>query len=274
MIQVVPLRSGRWSAAVAPELGGALISLRVDGVSILRETSEATLRELEVRGTACYVMLPYANRIAGATFEFGGRTWPLRRNFGNEPNSIHGVGWRRRWTLESCASNRVTLCLRHRGDEDWPFPFTAIQELALEDGLNLHIAVTNDADTSAPMGLGIHPYFVRSPSSEVKFIASKGWRNDSANLPATDDLEVAWANGLDNDFQGWSGRAEITGARNVTLDADTVFAWLRIYSPIDRDFIVVEPVTHAANAINRHDTSMAVMPRGGTLAGRVRIGSP
>lgn len=268
-MSAIALRAGAWAAAVVPGAGGAIASLRRGSAPVLRETPDDAVLSGDVRRMACYAMLPYANRIADAAFEFGGRRWQLRRNFGDHPHSLHGIGWQRAWQVEAASPTRVRLALRHAGDADWPFPFRAVQEIALEDGLSIRIALTNTGAGAAPAGFGFHPFFPRAPESRADFNAARGWRNGPDMLPVRGDLAPVYAVGVDNDFEGWDGEVRIG---STVLRADPVFRWLRLFAPEDRPFIAAEPVTHAANAINRSDTGMTVLAPGETLAGEMRIG--
>src|SRR6185437_6308122 len=171
---IVELRTSHAVLAVTPELGGALTSLVVDGTPILRPTSAATLAAHDVTGTACYPLVPYSNRIRDATLHFAGRTFPLARNFGAHPHSIHGVGWQRPWSVETCSSTSVRLALVHaaRGDDAgaWPWPFRATQTFHLTDGIHAGARCTtlvatlmlaNAGSAPFPVGLGFHPFFAR-----------------------------------------------------------------------------------------------------------------
>jgi aldose 1-epimerase len=299
---IVELRTSHAVLAVAPELGGALTSLVVDGTPILRPTSAATLAAHDVTGTACYPLVPYSNRIRDATLHFAGRTFPLARNFGAHPHSIHGVGWQRPWSVETSSSTSVRLALVHaaRGDDAraWPWPFRATQTFHLTDGIHAGarcttlvatLTLANAGSAPFPFGLGFHPFFARSAATRLRFHADRVWRNDATQLPKSRvALPPAWrfetprtldTGGLDNVFTGWRGTATIADdamKRAVTLHADHALAFVVVYAPGDADFVAVEPVSHETDAFNRSaagasDTGLRILPPGAAFSCTMRI---
>jgi aldose 1-epimerase len=283
------LQSGPWTAEISPEIGGAILALAHDGVPILRPTPDAVIEARDVRHSACYPLIPYANRIAGGRFSFAGEEHQLAPNFPG-PHTLHGVGWRRAWrTLRTDASS-CAIALEHRpiGDDaaDWPFAFDTRQVFELgANGLTVRMAVTNADDRPAPAGLGLHAFFPRRPGERVAFRAAAGWTNGADMLPDARRVGGKWdfAAGqavdpldMDNDFDGWSGEARLSapGRPDTLLRADAAFPLLRLYTPPGRDYYAVEPVTHAADAIRHPDApgAMAVLAPGQTLAGEVRFG--
>src|SRR3954454_4697944 len=115
---------------LAPGIGGAIAAFRCGGVDVLRPSAAAALAAGDVRGLACYPLVPYSNRIADAILHFAGQRYVLARNFGDHPHAIHGVGWQRPWTVVDAAPDRAMLGFAHRPDTDdaraaWPCPFDA-----------------------------------------------------------------------------------------------------------------------------------------------------
>jgi aldose 1-epimerase len=89
---VIRLAAGGWSATIRPELGGAVLGLDWRGHPVLRPTPDGSNDILE---TACFPLVPYANRIAGGRFAFGGHrvALPVPERFA--PHALHGDGWLR-----------------------------------------------------------------------------------------------------------------------------------------------------------------------------------
>jgi galactose mutarotase-like enzyme len=65
------LRAGAARVLLAPEVGGAIAAYEWRGEPVLRTTSEEALRTGDVRRFSSYPLLPFSNRIAGATLQWG-----------------------------------------------------------------------------------------------------------------------------------------------------------------------------------------------------------
>jgi aldose 1-epimerase len=208
-------------------------------------------------------MVPYANRIAGARFEWEGQAFTLRSNFPPEPHALHGIGWQRGWEVQARDSASVTLGLEHDGDVDWPFAFAASQHIALSKaGLRVTIGVTNRDARNMPAGLGYHPYFLRDAATRMRLAAAREWPAGADGLPGAardcprfDGVQWVGAEGsdLDCDLEGWGGCATLVQGDRTTIQIQAPCPWLRLFTPPGQAFVAIEPVTHAANAINRGD---------------------
>lgn len=290
MAERLALSAGGWACEVGPSMGGAILSLSRDGVAVLRPTPPDQVAAGEARASACYPLIPYANRIGQGRFVFDGVEHRLALNFPGSPHPLHGVGWRRAWRVVEAGQAGCVLALEHRAignaAQDWPFAFDARQRFALDpEGLTVTLELTNVSGAPAPGGFGLHPFFVRRPGEVLAFEAQGAWTNGPDMLPAERVTGGDWdfAAGravdgavLDHDFFGWDGRAALTapGAVAVTLSAGPEFPALRVYTPKGADFVAVEPVTHRTDAIHHQDQAegaMRVLAPGETLRGQVRF---
>jgi len=286
----ITLVAGGWTAAVAPSVGGALLSLAYGGEAILRPTSEEAIAAADVRLTAGYPMVPYANRIDQGRFVFAGASHQLDANFIGAPHSIHGLGWRRAWSVEAMNDHACTLGLQHRpsgpADPDWPFAFDASERFVLTPkGLTIRLSATNLEPAPAPAGLGFHSFFRRRPGEILAFGSKGAWRNGPDMLPSSRETGEAWnfaagraldEHEIDNDFFGWGGLARLAAPSGATIRmrASRAFGCLRLYTPVGADFYAVEPVSHLANAINRPDLeghAMTILKPGASLRGDIEI---
>ncbi|TIC83403.1 aldose 1-epimerase [Crenobacter intestini] len=263
--ELIHLKHGELEASLCPSLGGALAGFSCAGTALLRPwNGEATVRKM-----ASYPLVPYSNRIADGRFGHAGRDVALRRNFGDHPHPLHGLGWQRAWTVADHSAHEATLLLQHRVDDaaaaaDWPWAFDARQHFALEaEGLTVTLSYHNLSDESVPVGLGWHPYFPRHEDAELSFSAAEVWLMDERALPSERvEVPAAWdyraarpvgAPGLDNCFARWQREARIAWPGKglaVRLQASPALEHLVVFTPQDADFIAVEPVSHANNAIN------------------------
>jgi aldose 1-epimerase len=287
----------RAALQLAPAVGGAIAAFRLDDMDVLRPTSPAALAAGDVRAFACYPLVPYSNRIANAQLSWEGIDYPLARNFGDHPHSIHGVGWQRAWTVGASSARSVTLHLAHDpgrdGADAWPFAFAAHQHFTVDVTagsaiLNVRLTIENHSARAFPFGLGWHPFFRKTPATTLRFGAAGAWRNDRTQLPQEHvAIPPAWRchtarappARLDNVFTRWAGEAALGGGAGnmvTTLVADTACNHLVVYVPDGPDYLAVEPVTHMTDAFNRAargaaQTGTRVLSPGGAFSCTMRI---
>lgn len=295
---ILELAAAGAALTLAPGIGGSITAFTVAGAPILRPTPRAALADADVRRTACYPLVPYSNRIAQAVLRFSGREYPLARNFGSHPHSIHGVGWQRAWSVVAASDTHALLSLSHdpigAAAEAWPWPFVATQAFHLAAGpqetqgvLTVMLTLTNAGDARFPFGLGFHPYFPRDAATTLRFAADEVFQNDETQLPV---MRVAvpaqWrfergralrGLALDNVFAGWPGSATIVDrARTTSLAADRACTFLVVYAPAHASFVALEPVTHQTDAFNRAaagvtGTGTRILPPGASFSCTMRI---
>src|SRR6185369_4361053 len=172
------LRSGALRLAVRADFGGAIAGLWHSGTPILRSTEPARLAS--AHESAMFPLVPYSNRLGYRRFRWRGKDYSTRANVAASPHSLHGLGWQRPWAIVSSSALEVVLELRHEGDADWPFAFTARQYLALDAAsFSARLQLSNDAEIEQPVGLGWHPYFVRRSRSRIHIELSNRWDADA-----------------------------------------------------------------------------------------------
>ena len=270
-IDAVRLDHGGVVCEIAPSLGAAILSLRVDGSNLLRPAGSSVT---DVRDTACFTMLPFANRIAGGRLLHNGEVISIGVDPDGALHALHGHGWRSAWKLIAFERDSATLEFVHDG-RDWPWPYRATQAVRLRpDGIAIAVALENRHATQAmPAGVGIHPYFTRGANSRVRATAERRWRTDETGLSTdeVDDLRFQGGRavalddlvGLDHFFP--SHDACVTVNETIELSGDSV-AGFHIYAPADDDFFCVEPVSHVPNSFGRGE----VGPRDLILPGESR----
>jgi len=252
------LEAGAMRLAFDAALGGAILSLTHQGRDLLRPAPEGAGDVLE---TACFPLVPYANRIADGRFAFGGRTAALSRNMAGQAHPLHGDGWRGAWRVEARGGDFAELSFEPAATE-WPWRYRARQTFRLAPGaLAVELEVTNLDTAPGPFGLGLHPYFPHSPTARLTARTTGLWFASEDLLPVEHILTSPWIAGaalrsarlLDHCHSGWDGAARIDlgpGLPSLDLTASPAFAWLHLYAPPDQDFFCVEPVSHAPNAVN------------------------
>lgn len=249
------LHAGALRLALRPDLGGCIAGLWHDHTPILRSQEPGSVAD--VRDAASFPLVPYSNRIALRRFRFKGHDHVLAPNFPG-PHAIHGVGWRRPWTLHSHSAFEAVLTMVHSPDEDWPYAFESRQHIGLSpDQLRLQLSVTNTFDAPQPVGLGWHPYFPKRERSRLHAELSHRWDADPTLLPVRKtaqpgiDTDISHLD-VDNVYEGWNGLARIRDEK-FSLQMHSSLPYLVVYARPDKDHFCVEPVSHVNNAIHMSD---------------------
>lgn len=278
------IRQGDCALALRPDLGGAIASLRYRDRDILRPTPDSASGSLE---TACFPMVPYANRIANGTFTFAGKSIRLPPNMGDHPHSLHGVGWLSAWTVTSLEADRATLAHWHDADARWPWDYVAYQSFhMLPDGLDARLEVVNRDVRAMPAGLGFHPYFRAPPGTLLRFASRWMWQCDDTQLPTRAgkaDHLADWEAGascrqlhlIDHCYAGWKQVVVLhLDTDDIVLTATGAHS-LHVHLPVGGEIVGLEPVTHMPDALNRREgeavTGMRVLQPAQSLDLSMRI---
>jgi aldose 1-epimerase len=263
---VLERSAGDLTLGLVPAIGGSLAYFRRAGVDLMRPLSTADRLAGNVLGVAMFPMVPYANRIAGNAFSFGGHTWTFSANNPPERFNVHGTGWHSPWRATEEGAGDL-LSLEHLAPEE-PYSYAATQHFSLTAmGLDVRLTLTNRGAVPMPFGFGLHPWFERDADVELAFSASHffmegpdGIATERLATPAELDfarprrLPHTWRN---NDYGGWNGLAEIRyPSRHVGLRiaASPIFEHLMLYADPARPFFCLEPQSNAPCAFNRIDT--------------------
>lgn len=280
---MITLSRGDWAAQIQPGLGGALTDLTWRGEPVLRPTPPGADDPLQ---TACFPLVPWANRIAAARFAWDGGVAALDPTPGFEPHALHGTGWQRPWEISAADGVSAVLTLR-QPRTDWPWSWTAEQRVTLDGaGLTIGLSLTNTDTRPMPAGLGLHPWFVRRPGTRVAFAASGVWTVDETLIPlglSAPEAVFDWRDGpaveaapfVDHAYAGWDGLARLIDAdRTVTLRGSPNASVLHVFAPAGEDFVCLEPVTHRPDALNApagEATGLVRLEPGQTTAMRLTI---
>ena len=234
-------------------------------------------------------MVPFANRAFGGVIDDGEQCFTVPDNNAHGGGNIHGFGWQFGWETFSQTTSHTVLEHRKTTGPD-PYRYRAYQEIRLDDaGMTVEIAVTNEADSALPYGLGHHPWFACAPDTRLGMTATDALvfgdafrAMGSQNLPdggpyagkpvfAT-SRETAWS------FLGWDGVARIetpsTGL-GLTVTASESLRCPVVWAPAGADFLCVEPQSHAigspSEAAARTVSPLTRLQPGETLSGWLRI---
>lgn len=260
------LRHGPLHLALLPEAGGSIAwcytTAAGQPVHILRPASDAAIARQRVEEMACFPMLPLCGRLRHGQFSL-----PCSEPIALPPeycarHFLHGVGWQRAWTVLDHSADAATLQLQVDVGVE-PYRFTATQRLAMDArGLMLELSVRNEAERPLPYGIGLHPYFPRTASTQICSRIAGLWEADTEILPLfpapADTLVRAMAAGLrpndwplDNTAYGWERELMISnGAMRVQLQAGEPASLLTIYTPPGQDYFCLEPCTQVPDFPN------------------------
>jgi aldose 1-epimerase len=151
------------------------------------------------------------------------------------------------------------------------------------------MTVRNQDTRPMPAGLGLHPYFPRTPDVRLTAQATGVWRNtpdmqpvEHTSVPPEWDFskgKLISEMTVDNCFTGFAGKALIEWParhRGLSIEASPEFGNLVVFVPPKQDFFCVEPVTNVNDGFNKlargePDTGVRVVQPGETLAGTVRF---
>ena len=252
------LHAGALRLALRPDLGGCIAGLWHRDTPILRSSEPDVLTTS--RPSGCYPLVPYSNRLGYRHFRWKGQEYTTLSNFGDNPHSVHGVGWIRPWEIVSSNALEVVLRLVHPGDADWPFSLEVSQYFTLTPhSMSVQMVFTNTADVAQPVGLGWHPYFPKRARSRLHIELSDRWDSDATQLPTRKvaqpgiDSDISHLD-YDNCFEGWKGAARVRDEK-FSLQLSSSLTYLVVYTPQDKDYFCVEPVSHLSNAIHMADPS-------------------
>jgi aldose 1-epimerase len=246
------LHAGALRLAVRPDLGGCIAGLWHNGTPLMLSAEPGAMQAS--RPSASYPLVPYSNRIGHRRFRWNGQEYTTAPNFGDNPHSLHGVAWLRSWELRSVSNTALVLHYQHEPDEHWPFAFDVEQRFSLTPTqLTVQLAITSAAPVSQPVGLGWHAYFPKRARSHLRANVTHRWESDATQLPTHKvsqpgiDGSVAELD-FDHCFDNWHGPAHIRDEA-FSLQLNSSLHHLVVYTPRDKSYFCVEPVSHVSNAI-------------------------
>ncbi len=291
-VERLEVAAGPWRVELVPERGASLTRLawtHPDGATreILRRPSPDQIddRAASLSLLSSFLMLPFANRIDGARFEYDGLSCALPLNRPQQDCAIHGHSREHVWRVVERDADRL-VCEDLVSRDDTPFRYRAeLSVTATPEQVTIGVSVENRADRALPYGFGLHPWFPRTPESRLRFDAANTFTPDPRTFPVAREslgLETDFSAGLapesriglDRHYAGWSGTADIRQpdlGYAATLSGDGAFRNLHIYVAGDRPDFCVEPVSHVTDVVNRRafaeDGDMARLEPGARLAG-------
>ena len=256
------LRADGLEAGLKPEVGGAFTHFADltgdEPIDLLRRGKPGFIDPLDSAG---FPLVPFCNRVRDGRFTFRGRPVRLLNNMPGQKHPLHGQGWRNPWTVAEAGESFAQLVYRHE-PADWPWAYEARATAALGGrGLIYTLSCANRSDETMPCGLGLHAYHSCDAETVLDTQAESVWTVDDEVMPVEQipaagryrlQDRLACGQGLDNGYDGWSGRAELRWpGRGRALRLTSAATRFQLFSPPEGGLIAAEPVTNQNAALNR-----------------------
>ena len=265
--------------ATVTELAASLRSLRVAGAELVQEYPD----DLPPPGGAGIVLVPWPNRVAGATWLLDGVEQRLDVTEPSTGNASHGLLRNTGYAVQDLSEDAVTLAATVFPQHGYPFHLGTTVRYALgDDGVTVTHTVVNHSPAAAPVAIGAHPYLrVGDVPVEELVVTVSGetyLEVDDKQIPvrsapaAGTALDLRHGAHLDEvrldtaytDLQEVDGayrhRLHTQAGASTELWTDLAFGYVHVYTKpgfpsLDGPTlaVAVEPMTAPANALNTGD---------------------
>lgn len=286
---------------VAPAYGGNCIGyavrLRGSWAPVFHSTGPRELREQPTR-FGCPILFPFPGVLPDARYEWEGVTRLLPPNGPAGGSHAHGFAhthpWRTVDANEKSALLEFSTATDLDGQERDAYPFAVRLRLLIAlDGaaLVLRLTATNDGDRTAPVGLGLHPYFDPDlfGGDRVAVRADLPGRTAHLMSPFPTGVRVARSSGSvpvpavgEHCLVGHTDLGDCPvaalvgphGTARVQLSLDAGFRDLLLFAAAEQPSVALEPLscTHsAASWPPGHRDGLPGLPPGERLEATARI---
>lgn len=279
-VPVHQLQNKHWQIGILPKVGASIAygRVRYGGVwiDVMRPTSETDYDNPSL--SSSFVMIPWSNRIREGKIHFHGTTHQLS-NLKPDGTAMHGDVRDREFKVIYADEITIRMQLKSTDFNDINFPYKFVTEVEyrlFENDFFMSIRLKNIDHQEYPAGFGFHPYFVRgegSNSAQVQVPCDMYYELQHA-LPITgipqpvpDELDFRQLRPLsdipvDDVFTSRKGSAPakiVYPDWNLRLDmnADDIYKHFILFSPKDKPFFALEPITNTNDGFNLYDRGVA-----------------
>jgi aldose 1-epimerase len=163
--QRLELIAGDITVAVDAAAGGRLASFVVNDAERLVVSPPPDQDNPELRW-GCFVMAPWAGRIAAARFTWHGRDVALPANY-DGTHAIHGLGTDRAWEVVEQTGDTVELRC-DVAEAPWPFTGASLSSrITLDPGTLAQQIRVRAGRHAMPASAGWHPWFARPAAGDL-----------------------------------------------------------------------------------------------------------
>jgi len=243
-------------------------------------------------GGAGQPLVPWPNRIAGGSYEFGGVTHQVPLNEPSKRNAVHGFARWMTWHVEHHEPSRAVLSLVMYPRQGYPFVLRVELDYRVSGGgVTVTTRAQNVGRVALPYAAGFHPYIsagTKTVDDCILQIPAATWlRTDRRQIPTghasvsgtrydfrtgrpigARHLDTAYTD-ITRDADGVA-RVRLStpdGSRQVVLWMDETFRYLMAFTgdtvsdPLRRRrSLAVEPMTAAPNAFRSGDGLLILEP--------------
>jgi galactose mutarotase-like enzyme len=254
IVELADSASNSW-IKVAPERGGIIISLGLMGEELLFLNEETFLNEeANVRG-GIPILFPICGQLQNGEYELDGQVYRMKN---------HGVARNHPWRVVNTSTEgqlSITIALDSNEEtrESYPFDFQLVFTYVLEKNrLSIQQEYINKSTTQMPMYAGFHPYF---ETSVKKF----NFETDAQSYQDYNDMKIKKYDGVvdlshkKESFTLLESKVSKVAfdlpekQRRVSIDYDSIFRYVVLWSEEGQNFICVEPWMAKTNELNENN---------------------
>ncbi len=250
-----------------PQQGGLVTALTwkaPDGSvhPLLFGQGEASASRAHPNMFGLWPLVPFANRAYGGIINDGFAPFTVPLNDPATGSAIHGFGLQSIWGVTDHAADLLVMQHDKQADSaDGPYAYRASLAVRLRAGhAKIALSVLNQAGHAMPFGLGLHPWFPRSPDTHVTARAKAaltfhpgGYKasgitrfEDGGPFAATTPIDAT--SGTAQSLIGWEGPALIASRKTglqIAIEASENARHPVLWAPSVSEFVCFEPQTHA-----------------------------
>ena len=252
--------SSGMSKAYISKRGAFVSSLKLGSTSVFKRTSD---RHQTHGGMA--ILIPYADIISNAKFQWQGREYKLPKNSKYEHdivNSIHGLVKEKPWHIKkrNTDSLEMNFNLEHRG-------YPSILDITVKYSVTgnkfiTEFKVKNIGLSVTPIMCGAHPYFTYDSfwqlqcDDRVKWLRNITSKKNSPIKISTEEIDCKSLNSrnnrlFDDAFEGGGKINLLSADRIITLKRHNM-PFFELYNGkyAQGKSVAIEPITGAPNSYN------------------------
>ncbi len=252
-------KNQQFSCKVFPHLGGSIQELSIDNVELIRGISidKAGIKQYKSTYPAS-ILFPFPNRTDNGTYVFKNTTHQLPINEPALQNAIHGLVYNEPFQVDHVHKNGISLTYQSESIPGFPFQFLLNVRYGFSTtGISIKFEVRNVGGEEFPFGLGWHPYFVLDDykNTSIHFSADKKYLINQRHIPKDsepyNEKMIALENAsLDTAFRLSDSTILVKTPNHELKMFVPNESFLQLYTPEDRNYFAIEPMTCIANSLN------------------------
>lgn len=286
------ISAGDTEAIFLPGYGMIGISLRKNGIEVLRRIDNLIVATAANRTAGIPFLFPFANRLAGLRYEAAGRgvTLPphsLSLRYDRNGLPMHGLMWPHlQWEIAEASGTSLSARLdwsHPQGLAVFPYPCGLSMTANIAPGsLTVETVVAATGDIEVPVSFGFHPYFGLDGNRADWRIALPEMRRlelDARQIPTGASVPFSGVDGrlgtrdFDDGFALTGAGATLSigyEGRRISVDLLEGYTHAQVYAPHEQNYIAFEPMTAPANALVSGE-GLRLVPKGGSFRATFRI---